>query len=82
MYELIALTIGAALGVALHRLGPRIGGPLVAIGAVGTGVAVSWLSGELALSWGFLVFDVGQVVAAALCIAFLAEALARNRTAS
>lgn len=79
MYELIALTVGAALGVALHRLGPRIGIPLVAGGALTIGFVVSWLSGELAISWAFFVFDVGQVVAAAVGVAVLAEALARRR---
>lgn len=79
MYELIALTVGAMLGVALHRLGPRIGIPLLAGGALATGFLVSSLSGELEVSWGFLLFDIGQVVAAAVGVAVLLTALDRRR---
>lgn len=79
MYELIALTVGAMLGFALHRLGPRIGIPLVAAGALATGFLVSSLSGELSVSWAFFLFDIGQVVIAAVGVAVLAEALARRR---
>jgi hypothetical protein len=79
MFELIALTVGAMLGVALHRLGPRIGIPLVAGGALATGFFVSSLSGELEVSWGFLLFDIGQVVAAAAGAAVLLRALERRR---
>jgi hypothetical protein len=82
MYELLALSFGAALGVTLHRLGRRIGGVVVACGAVAFGVAVSWISGELAVSWGFLVVDVGQIVVAALLVALLARALARSGAVS
>jgi hypothetical protein len=79
MYELIALSVGAAFGVTLHRIGPRVGIPLVAGGALATGLVVSWLSDELAVSWGFLVFDIGQVAATAVGVAVLAGALARRR---
>ncbi len=34
-------------------------------GSVAVGAIVSSISGELSISWGFLVFDIGQVVIAA-----------------
>lgn len=79
MYEFAALTVGVALWVILYRLGPRVGAPVVGVGALATGLLVSGLSGELEMSWGFLVFDVGQVVVAALCGAALASAIAQRR---
>jgi hypothetical protein len=79
VYEFVALAVGAALGIAWHRLGLAAGAPLVAAGALTTGVLVSWLSGELEVSWAFLVFDVGQVVVAAGCVAALATVVGRRR---
>jgi hypothetical protein len=80
MYELAALAVGVGLGAAWQRLGSGPGLPLVLGGALVTGLAVSSLSGELALSWGFLVFDIGQVVVAAACGAALARVVARRAT--
>jgi hypothetical protein len=44
------------------------------------GLAVSSLSGELALSWAFLFFDIGQVMVAAACGAALARVIAARAT--
>jgi hypothetical protein len=76
VYELVALAIGAGFGMAWRHLGPRAGTPLVVVGALVTGLAVSSLSGELELSWAFLLFDVGQVLVAAACVAALARVIA------
>jgi hypothetical protein len=46
MYELIALTIGAGLGLTERRLGRRAWILLVSASATGTGLLVAWLSGE------------------------------------
>lgn len=81
MFEFAALLVGVGLGFALHRLGPRVGMPIVGLGALSTGLLVSALSGELSLSWAFLLFDVGQVFAAAVLTAVLAGAVVGRRTA-
>jgi hypothetical protein len=77
MYELIALTIGAGLGLTERRLGRRAWILLVSASATGTGLLVAWLSGETEESWAFTLFDIGQVVVAAVCVAALMRALAR-----
>lgn len=81
MYEFAALLIGAGLGVAFHNLQPRVGVPIVGLGAVSTGLLVSSLSGELELSWAFVLFDVGQVLVAAICVAALARVVSNRRLA-
>jgi hypothetical protein len=82
VYELIALAVGAGLGLTSKRFGRRAWSALICVGSCGTGVIVSSLSGELSTSWGFLVFDVGQVAVAAVCAAAVIEALDRRaRTA-
>lgn len=82
MYEFVALWIGAGLGLAYHRLPPRAGVPIVVVGAICTGLLVSSLSGELELSWAFLLFDIGQVLVAATCVAVLVRAFGARRPAS
>jgi hypothetical protein len=81
VYELAALLIGAGLGVVLHRLGPRVGVPIVGLGALSAGLLVSSLSGELELSWAFLLFDIGQVLVAAICVAALARVVSSQSSA-
>jgi len=50
----------------------------VIMGSVAVGAIVNSISGELSISWGFLVFDIGQVVIAA-AVAMTLSAVWRNR---
>jgi hypothetical protein len=82
MFELIALTFGAMLGIALHRRTTPTKVVAVALGSTLTGLLVSWLSGELTISWGFVFFDIGQVAAAAVGVMVLLQALEKRRATS
>jgi hypothetical protein len=46
-------------------------------GSVAVGAIVNSISGELSVSWGFLVFDIGQVLVAA-AVAMTLSAVWRN----
>jgi hypothetical protein len=71
MNELFPVVAGAAIGVALHRLAPsRWRVPLVVALSVVVGFIAAAISGELAISAGFILIDVGQV----LVMAFLGMA--------
>jgi uncharacterized protein YacL len=66
VYEILAILAGVVIGLIAARLSST---PLkiaaIITGSVAVGVIVSSISGELSMSWGFLVFDIGQVVVAA-----------------
>lgn len=79
MYEIIALAVGVGIGTVAHRLDHRVRVPLILVGGLLTGFAASLLSGELEISPGFLLFDVGQVILAAVCVIALIEAVNRLR---
>jgi uncharacterized protein YacL len=66
VYEILAIVAGVVIGLIAARLS-SIPLKIAAIitGSVAVGVIVSSISGELSMSWGFLVFDIGQVVVAA-----------------
>ncbi len=66
MDEVFPVVAGIVLGLATFRMQPRRW-RFLAIGVAGIalGATASWISGELALSWGYLVIDTAQVVAAA-----------------
>lgn len=82
MYELIALSLGVVLGIASVRLSAQAGTALVLGGALLGGSLVSWWSGELGVSWAFLVFDVAQVAVAAVCTAMFLGVRSRRRVRS
>jgi hypothetical protein len=82
MYEVLALAAGVALGLAVHQLPRRLAWLWGAAGAVVVGVSVAALSGELAESWAFALFDTAQVAVAAALTAYLATAWRRRRASS
>jgi membrane protein implicated in regulation of membrane protease activity len=81
MYEAIALLTGVALGLALRGAPRRFALLSGAAGAVVAGVTVAALSGELAESWAFALFDAAQVAVAAVCTVYAARAWRRRRAA-
>ena len=73
---------GVVLGCAVHQL-PRQRAWLCGVaGTVGVGFGVAALSGELAESWAFALFDMTQVAVATVCTAYLAIAWRRRRGTS
>lgn len=77
--EALPMAVGAMIGLAAWRLAPRRLAPAVAaVLAVPAGCAIADFAGELELSWAFVVWDVGQVVFAALLTGLAAEARARR----
>jgi hypothetical protein len=79
VYEILAIVAGVLIGLIAARLSSI---PLkiaaIVTGSVAVGAIVSSISGELSISWGFLVFDIGQVVIAA-AVAMTLSAVWRNR---
>jgi hypothetical protein len=79
VYEVLAIVAGVAIGLIAGRLSST---PLkiaaIIAGSIAVGTIVSSISGELSISWGFLVFDIGQVLIAA-AVAMTLSALWRSR---
>ena len=78
MYEIIPLFSGVIIGVLLARFAPRstaVRAAVIAVAAVVIGVFAAWLSGELAESWAFALFDGAQVVVAAVLTIWLVARL-------
>ena len=79
MYEILAIVAGVVVGLIAARLTST---PLkiaaIITGSVAVGVIVSSISGELSISWGFLVFDIGQVLIA-VAMTMVLSALWRSR---
>ncbi len=73
MDEVFPVLAGVALGLGLSQLAPRWLRLAVLTGlATLFGVAASWISGELAISWGYAILDVGQVLASGVMTTLLA----------
>jgi hypothetical protein len=79
VYEIIALGVGVGIGTLAYRLDQRGRVAVILVGGLLTGFAVSLLSGELEVSLEFMLFDVGQVILAAVCALALIEAVSRRR---
>jgi small basic protein len=80
--EVFPITGGALIGLLSGWLVPRRLRVAVAasLSAV-VGFLAAYLSGELKDSWAFLVFDVGQALAASMVTLWLVQARARGRAA-
>jgi uncharacterized membrane protein YeaQ/YmgE (transglycosylase-associated protein family) len=67
MDEVLPLLAGLLVGVLAHQLrSPRQRVIAIVLASVVIGVVAALISGELAVSWAFAVFDIGQVLLAAL----------------
>jgi len=65
MEEIFPVGAGVLLGLVIGWAVPgRFRGWLLAIGSLVIGALASWVSGELAVSWLYLLVDVGQVLLA------------------
>jgi len=63
MEEVLPVGCGVVLGLVVARLvSARLRGWVLALGSLVFGAAASWITGELAVSWLYLLVDVGQVL--------------------
>lgn len=82
MQELFPLAAGAVIGLAVQRVrSPRLRTAALVVLCLIFGALASYISGELAVSWGFLSVDALLVWVGAL-LAVLLVAVWRRRTAS
>jgi hypothetical protein len=79
VYEILAIVAGVVIGlIVAHLSSTALKIATIIMGSVAVGAIVSSISGELSISWGFLVFDIGQVLIAA-AVAMTLSAVWRNR---
>ena len=79
MDEVFPVLAGVVVGLAIHHVTPTwLRVLLLALFSLGFGTAASFLSGELAISWAYILIDTGQVLVAASLTAVLV-ALWRRR---
>jgi hypothetical protein len=65
MEEVFPVAAGVILGLAVaHLFSARLRGWGLAAGSVLLGALASWVTGELAVSWLYLLVDIGQVLVA------------------
>jgi hypothetical protein len=59
VYEILAIVAGVVIGLIAARLSSTaLKIATIIMGSVAVGAIVSSISGELSISWGFLVFDI------------------------
>lgn len=65
MEEVFPVGSGVVLGlVVAYLVSGRLQGSVLGAGSILIGAAASWVTGELAVSWLYLLIDVGQVLLA------------------
>ena len=79
MEEVFPVAAGILLGLVTYRLRATLRAVALALVSVGVGALAAWLSGELAVSWVYLLIDTAQVGAAAVMTAFAVAAWRRRR---
>jgi hypothetical protein len=79
MDEVFPVLAGVVVGLAIHHVTTAwLRVLFLAVLSLGFGTAASWLSGELAISWAYILIDTGQVFVAASLTAVLAAAWRRR----
>ena len=79
MEEVFPVTAGVVLGLVIAYVVPRgLRAWVLGIGSVLVGVTASWVSGELAVSWLYLLVDIAQVLVAGATTWFLAARWQRH----
>lgn len=77
--EAVPVVAGVLIGLLCWRVVPRRLRILAAIAlSVPTGALITYAAGELQISWGFVIFDIGQVVIAALATGAAVQLRARR----
>ena len=80
MEEVFPVIAGVIVGLVAHLVrSTRSRAALIGVFAVGFGACASWVSGELAVSWTYLLIDVAQVHAASIMTTVLVGAWLRHQ---
>ena len=80
MDEVFPVLAGIAVGLVAERIGSTwLRGVFVVVFGIAFGAAAAWASGELAVSWVYLLIDTAQVVVAAAMMFVLVRAWRRRR---
>ena len=81
MDEIFPVMAGVVIGLVIpHLAAPRWRAWVLTFLSVVCGAAASWISGELAVSWGYLVIDIGQVAVAGMLTWVLAARWQHRRS--
>jgi hypothetical protein len=78
MDEVFAVLTGIVLGLITHPASGRLRAVLIAVLGVALGALASWISGELAISWTYILIDSAQVIAAAVMTSILVRVWQRR----
>ena len=83
MEEVVPVVSGIVVGLLTHRLSPAaLRAVCLAVLSVAAGVFASWVTGELAVGWRYVLIDVAQVLVAGVLTSIAANrwlALSRQR---
>jgi len=80
MEEVFPVLVGVAVGLVAHLVGSiRFRALLIGVFGVTFGACASWISGELAVSWVYLVIDTVQVIGASVMTMFLVRVWLRRQ---
>jgi len=71
MDEVFPALAGIVLGLITYPASPWLRAVLVAVLGVALGALASWVSGELAISWTYILIDSAQVIVAAVMTSIL-----------
>ena len=83
MDEVFPVVAGVVLGLITYRVSPLwMKTAMIGVLGVSIGALASWVSGELAVSWVYVLVDTGQVVLAAVMTALLVRAWLRRAARS
>ena len=79
MEEVFPVLCGIAIGLVLYYLPSSLRVITVVVLGVAFGVLAAWVSGELAISWVYVLIDTAQAVGAAILTAVLVARWRRRR---
>ena len=80
MEEVFPVLAGVAVGLVAHLVGSiRLRAILIGVFGLAFGACASWISGELAISWVYLVIDPAQVLGASVLTTFLVSVWLRRQ---
>lgn len=80
MEEVFPVLAGVAVGLVAHLVGSiRFRALLIGVFGVAFGTCAGWVSGELAVSWVYLLIDTVQVIGASVMTMFLVRVWLRRQ---
>ena len=80
MEEMFPVLAGVAVGLVAHLVGSiRFRALLIGVFGVAFGACASWVSGELAVSWVYLLIDTVQVIGASVMTMVLVRVWLRRQ---